>query len=174
MTEDELSLRPSNNPLSSKSPIKTASMNFTNNQRFGIKTEINPTIGISSSVNSNNVNSSRDNLNGFVNGTKIHSEMKTESSKIDVKPVSNGVSQIKAEISENGHLDQQQPCSSKDDDNDQLKFKCPHTKLFIDAAYPDLDKVSREKIEEIIIDDMSLILFSTYDDYKVIISYIFI
>lgn len=154
MTEDELSLRPSNNPLS-KSSVKTASMNFSNNQKFGIKNEINPSIGISSSVN------------GFVNGSKICSEMKTDLTKIDIKSLSNGISQIKTEISQNEHLDEQRPCSSKDNDNDQLKFKCPHTQLFIDAAYPNLDKVSREKIEEIIIDDMSLILFGTFDEYKV-------
>ena len=109
----------------------------------------------------------------YVNGMKVNGPGNQIKAEIeDVKCISNGISELntKAEPEVNGHLDQE-PCSSKEDGaedkGDEIKFKCPHTALFLDAAFPDLDKVSREKLEELIIDDMSLILFSSLDDYKV-------
>ncbi|KAE9556063.1 hypothetical protein FO519_000697 [Halicephalobus sp. NKZ332] len=162
MTDDEPSLRPSNNPVSSKSltPATTTSAG-----------QICSSTTVKKEISDPSVETSLSEVH-YVNGMKVNgpdSQIKTEIE--DVKCISNGISQMntKTELETNGHLDQQ-PCSSKEDiadDTDEIKFKCPHTTLFIDAAFPDLDKVSREKLEEFIIDDMSLILFNSLDDYKV-------
>lgn len=119
-------------------------------------------------INNEQVFSSNVSPNGqYINDIKMHLKNHKKDLKfIDINQISNGISQIKTES--NYLEDGQQPCSSKEAFNDDflLKYKCPHKALFLETAYPELDKEYRDKMDEIIIDDMSLFLFKSFSDYK--------
>ena len=87
-----------------------------------------------------------------------------------INVISNGFAGLKTKLEgigkisgENGICDSQPSCSKKVDD----KFKCPHMDKFLATAYPEISTKHREQIEELIIDDMSLIIFKSMEDYKV-------
>lgn len=102
--------------------------------------------------------------NGF-SGLKTKDESCSNISKNKM----NGGGVSAADKPENGICNSQPSCSRKFtiDERIDKRFICPHTDKFLSIAYPEFSAKHRQNFEELIIDDMSLIIFKSMEDYKV-------